>query len=111
MIACCGLDCVECPVFQATLKDDNEERRRLAKIWTTSEYVLAPRDVDCDGCTSTDGKRMSFCEGCGIRKCNMEKGFDNCASCGDYRCEMLIQSHSRAPQAFETLEEIRRNMQ
>lgn len=109
MTAFCGLDCVECPAFQATLRDDNEERERLAKIWSTPEYELTPREVDCDGCTSPDGKRISFCEGCGIRKCNVEKGLANCASCENYRCEMLIQSHSRAPQAFETLEEIRKN--
>jgi hypothetical protein len=109
MTAYCGLNCFECPAFQATLRDDNAEREKIAEMWSTPEYVLTTRDVDCDGCTSHEGRRMSFCEGCGIRKCNIEKGFETCASCDDYRCEMLVQSHSRAPKAFETLEEIRNN--
>lgn len=34
MIAFCGLTCTECPAFIATQKDDDKERKKVAKVWS-----------------------------------------------------------------------------
>ena len=33
-IACCGLDCETCEARIATIKDDNELRKKVAKLWS-----------------------------------------------------------------------------
>ena len=52
IIGVCGLTCTECPAYQATLKDDDKERKRVAEMWS-KEYgaEIKPEDINCDGCT------------------------------------------------------------
>ena len=43
-LGCCGLNCEECPVFIATLKNDKELKAKSAKEWSTlyADYLVKP---------------------------------------------------------------------
>ena len=66
-----GLTCSECPTFIATQKDDDRERKKVAKLWS-KEYKseIKPEDINCDGClTGEGGQVFSHSKVCEIRKC------------------------------------------
>ncbi|MCK4571680.1 DUF3795 domain-containing protein, partial [candidate division WOR-3 bacterium] len=44
MIAYCGIICTECPAFLATQKDDDEERKKVAEMWSTDEHNIKLED-------------------------------------------------------------------
>jgi hypothetical protein len=109
MVAMCGLICSACPAFLATKNDDDDERKRVAELWS-KEYGadIKPEDVNCVGCIVTDGPHIGHCGQCEIRKCGFEKQVMNCAGCDDYGCAKLEKFLEMVPAARETLEEIRK---
>ncbi len=111
MIAFCGIVCTECPAFLATQKDDDNERMKVAELWS-KEYKteIKPQDINCDGCLSEDGRLFSHPRVCEIRKCGQERNVKNCAYCDDYACEKLNKFFEMAPDQRATLEEIRKNL-
>ncbi len=111
MVGYCGIICSDCPVLIATQKDDDEERKRVAEIFTRQygkEYK--PEDINCDGCISDGPRIFSYCNVCEIRKCGREKKVKNCAYCSEYPCEKLSGLFSKYSKAKETLDEIRRKL-
>ena len=103
-----GLNCTTCPAYQATQKDDDEERRRVAEVWSKEFGVeIKPEHINCDGCLEPEGRHIAYCDQCKIRACAMEKGVVNCAHCGDYACDELKGFFKMAPDAEKHLEEIR----
>lgn len=110
MIGFCGLICSECPAYLATQKDDDDERKKAAEMWSKEFNAnMKPEDINCDGCS--DGERVfNYCKKCEIRKCGLEKNLKNCAYCEDYACEKLSKFFEMAPEAKKTLEKIRRDM-
>ena len=111
IIAICGLTCTDCPAYVATQKNDDEERKRIAELWSTDEWPLKPEDIDCDGCVAIDKRLAKFCHACEVRQCGLEKKVDNCAYCDEYICEKLAKCVERSPEAKATLEEIRKSLQ
>ena len=110
MIAFCGTVCTECPAVLATKKDDDNERKRIAELWSKQYNAdIKPEDINCEGCLSEGGRLFSYCEVCEIRRCGQEKHVDNCAYCDDYACEKLNNFFDMAPDAKLTLEEIRKS--
>ena len=110
MIAFCGTICTECPAFLATKKDNADERRKIAELWSKQYKAdIKPEDINCEGCLSENGRLFSYCRVCEIRKCGQERRVDNCAYCGDYACEKLNKFFDVAPEAKLTLEEIRKS--
>ncbi len=109
MIAFCGLSCTDCPTLQATQKNDDKERKRIAELWS-KQYGgdFKPEDINCVGCLSRNGRLFKYCNVCEIRKCGLEKHVKNCAYCSDYICEKLDKFFKRAPNAKATIEEIRK---
>jgi len=110
MIAYCGLDCGQCPALEATRKDDNAERARVAEMWSKEfEVDLKPADINCQGCTAdVDADQLfSHCRVCEIRACSRDRGLINCAVCDDYGCEKLTKFLDMVPPARENLERIR----
>lgn len=108
IIGICGLVCSECPAYKATQKDDDEERRRVAEMWTKEFGAdIKQEDVNCDGCTVMDGRHFGYCSKCEIRKCGIERSVENCAHCAEYACEKIGKFGEVAPQAKTKLEEIR----
>jgi len=108
MIAFCGILCSDCPTFIATKKDDDEERRRVAELWTKQygeEYKLG--DINCDGCLTKGPRVFRYCNTCEIRRCGQEKKVKNCGYCEEYACEKLAKLFSEYSKAKEVLDEIR----
>ncbi len=112
MIACCGIICTECPALHATLKNDNNERKTVAKAWSKLFIDnFKPEDINCEGCKSGSGKLFSFCRSCEIRECCKNKDLENCAHCSDYSCEKLDHFiEKESPNSRQVLEEIRENL-
>jgi len=110
MIAFCGTVCAECPAFLATKMDDDNERKKIAELWTKRYNAdIKPEDINCEGCLS-EGKKFSYCNVCEIRKCGQEKGLKNCAYCADYVCEKLDKFFEIAPDGKTILDEIKKGL-
>ncbi len=111
MIAFCGIVCTECPAFLATQKDDDNERTKVAELWSKEfKAEIKPEDINCDGCLLESGRLFGHCKVCEIRKCGQERNVKNCAYCDDYACEKLNKFFGMAPDAKATLEEIRKSL-
>ncbi len=111
MIAFCGLFCGECPAFIATQKNDDEERRKVAEMWSKDFKVdLKPEEINCDGCVVDSENLFSHTKICEIRKCGKEKKVANCAYCDKYACDKLAGFFKMAPAAKTALDEIRKNL-
>ena len=105
MIAYSGLDCGRCEARMATVNDDDELRRKVAKEWSELNNVeITPEMINCDGCRM-DGRRTPFCESmCPIRMCIIGRGYDTCGSCPDMDgCEKLRMIVSTDKEALERL--------
>jgi hypothetical protein len=116
MISFCGLNCRGCAIYLAT-REKNEEKRhkmradiaRQIKEHYGEEYK--PEDVtDCDGCRTEGGRLFSGSRNCRVRKCARLKGFENCAHCGDYVCEIIEEFLAKEPDAKARLDAIRREL-
>jgi hypothetical protein len=111
MIAFCGLTCSQCPTFIATQQDDDEERARVAKMWSEQfKMQFTPEDINCDGCLSAGDRLFNYCRVCDIRKCGRSRDVLNCAHCDEYGCEKLTKFLNMAPEAKKSLEQIRQNL-
>jgi hypothetical protein len=64
-------------------------------------------DVNCTGCDSK-GVQMGHCAGCGIRRCCVEKGLENCGYCSSYACATLEFVIKHYPVARERLDVIKK---
>jgi hypothetical protein len=107
IIAYCGINCAECPIYIAT--QDNDEKLRKE---TAEKYELKLEDCYCDGCGG-DGKRIAaFCNKCEVRTCATNKKLENCAYCDDYPCELLNKLHEmyNANNAKSRLKAIRKDL-
>jgi len=108
LIACCGLDCEKCDARIATIKNDDELRKKTAKLWSKMNQVLiTPEMIDCMGCR-VDGVKTSFCDNmCEIKKCVLEKGYSTCAECSNIElCEkikMVLSNNSDAVHNLKSL--------
>ena len=110
MIAFCGLVCSECPAFIATQKENDDERKKVAEMWSKEFKVdLKPEDINCDGCVADSERLFSHTEVCEIRKCGLDKKVANCAHCDEYACEKLTDFFKMAPQSKTALDEIRKS--
>lgn len=100
-IAYCGLDCEACEARTATVNDDDELRRRVAKHWSELNGVtITPEMINCVGCR-VDGVKTPYCESlCPIRQCALGKGLQTCGDCGEVcACEkagMILGNNEQA---------------
>ncbi|UCD05185.1 MAG: DUF3795 domain-containing protein [candidate division WOR-3 bacterium] len=112
MIAYCGLVCTGCPAFIATQNNSEEERQRVVEKWSSEQYPLEAKDINCDGCLSSGGRLLKFCHECEVRACGFERGVENCAHCDDFACSKLEKLYSMidGTEARERLDNIKRNI-
>ena len=101
LIAYCGLNCETCDARIATIQNDDELRRKTAKLWSEWNHAdITPEMINCVGCR-VDGVKTPYCEQlCPIRKCAQENGYTTCGSCRELdRCEkvaMIIGNNEEA---------------
>ena len=108
MIAYCGLICDKCPVYLATIKNDHQERARVARQWSASYgWNLTPEDINCDGCLAVEGRLFGYCQDCEVRNCGNSKNLENCAPCPDYHCTKLEGIWSLNPLGRKVLDRLR----
>ena len=115
-MAYCGLQCEECPVFAATVNNDDSLRKKTAKEWTKlfADYVdqkeLLPTDMNCHGCQAETDCHFIGCMNCPIRKCSKGRNLETCADCSEYAsCEMINGFFTMHQEAKQNLDNKRRN--
>ncbi|MGY5854321.1 MAG: DUF3795 domain-containing protein [Candidatus Thorarchaeota archaeon] len=89
MQAYCGLICTDCEAYIAKRTNDDNLRKKTAKLWTGPTWSVKPGEVNCDGCKSSSGTLFKHCINCAVRACAIEKGVDTCAHCDSYPCTPL----------------------
>jgi hypothetical protein len=89
LLAYCGLSCAQCPAYIATQTDDQELRTKTATEWSSESFTVSPDELYCDGCSTTAGKRWTWCNQCTVRACASERQVTTCAACPDYGCDTL----------------------
>ena len=105
MVAYCGLVCTSCPTFIATQKDDDALREKTAKFLAQKYGLhLKPEDINCDGCLSSGGRLIGYCDTCEIRKCAMTRSVAHCAVCDEQPCDKLDKFHAFSPEAKAAFE-------
>ncbi|MCL1906218.1 MAG: DUF3795 domain-containing protein [Clostridiales bacterium] len=84
LVAPCGLDCFNCPVFEDNITEDIRKGM--------SQYQkIPPEDVACKGCKPEQG-RCRFTQNCATWACSQEKGVSFCYECGEFPCGLLAPS-------------------
>jgi hypothetical protein len=108
IVAYCGLVCTECPAYQATKRNDNEARAKIAEEWSKRfQHTFKVEDINCSGCLAVDDVQIDYCRTCEIRKCGSDRNVLNCSYCVDYPCDKLKNFHTGVVEAKAKLEAIR----
>ncbi|WP_238456558.1 DUF3795 domain-containing protein [Desulfotruncus arcticus] len=112
MIACCGLVCSNCPTFLATKNDDDVAREKTAALYAKLYgFNLKPEEINCDGCLTTGGRQIGYCQTCGIKQCCGQKGLENCAYCTEQQqCEKIKSFHKFSPEAKSCFEALKKEI-
>ena len=108
VIACCGINCVNCDARIATLANDDELRAQTAKKWSTQYNAadITTEMINCTGCREA-GVKFTHCAECEIRNCATSKGFQTCAVCDQLEtCTILVNLHQFVPDALENLKSL-----
>ena len=107
LTSCCGLNCLECGAYKATMTNDDNLRKQTADEWKKLYNAdIKPEHINCMGCTSDDTV-FGFCKECKLRVCCKSKGHANCAHCPDYPCQISNEYAQMIPQGKEKLDSIR----
>jgi len=108
IVAYCGLVCTACPAYEATQKNDNESRAKIAEEWSKQfQHTFKPEDINCNGCLAVGEVQIGYCSMCDIRKCGSNRKVVNCGYCVEYPCAKLSDFHTKVPEAKAKLEAIR----
>ena len=85
----CGLNCEECPVYQATQKQDQAHQVWLAAEYSSESSWYAPAEMTCQGCHSQQRLESKMCQECALRKCASNRVRLTCAECPDFPCSLI----------------------
>lgn len=89
MVGYCGINCLECTAYKATLKGDEKGLQEMAAAF--GKGALQPHDWVCLGCGPQNQRLLAtYCDTCKIRLCATTKGVFNCAECETFeQCAAL----------------------
>ncbi|MBN1410708.1 MAG: DUF3795 domain-containing protein [Spirochaetales bacterium] len=109
IIAKCGLDCMECGAYKATIDNSDDLRKKTAGEWSAMFNAdIDWKTINCLGCQQKNkGKLFSHCLVCGIRTCAVERGYATCADCPDFGCDKVSEIWRHAPGSKTNLEQLR----
>ena len=88
LVALCGIDCGICELNMCG--HDHDLFNKLV------ERGLPREKMPCDGCRAVKGNCPVIEGTCETYKCAMEKNLEFCHECGEFPCERLQPSASRA---------------
>jgi hypothetical protein len=109
-ISCCGINCLECEAYKATLANDDKMREEVAVKWSQAYNPdIKAKDINCTGCNS-DGQVFEFCRSCNVRQCSLSKGHPNCAHCQDYPCQTYSKHCEFIPGIKDKLDSIKSSL-
>lgn len=82
-IAYCGIYCDTCPLYKATIANDDEAKMKVAKEWganNKSDFKL--EEYYCYGCKD---KRSLGAVGynCTVKECAIKRGYALCSQCSE----------------------------
>ena len=104
-IAYCGLDCETCEARLATVRNDDELRKKVSKEWSELNGVeITPEMINCSGCR-IPGPKTVYCDSlCPIRQCAGEKQVETCGACPEMKsCKKVGAIIGNNPDARERL--------
>jgi len=108
MVAYCGLVCNGCPAYEATQKNDNNARAKVAQEWSRQfRHNFKAEDINCSGCLVVGDVQFGYCSMCDIRKCGSDRKVPDCAYCVEYPCDRLSDFLAKVPDAKAKLDAIR----
>lgn len=113
MLAYCGLQCDNCPIFLASRETDESKKHWMREAISNAFFEqydinMPPDEVsDCDGCNTITGNVFPGCYKCSVRACARKRKFESCAQCPDFSCEKLEKLFLLEPSAKMRLEKIR----
>lgn len=82
--AYCGLECQNCELYKATLTNNIEVKKRLAKEWLNIEDKdFKAEEIFCYTCKEESKPYNQFLQVCQVRACAKEKQLLTCAHCDD----------------------------
>ena len=97
LLAPCGIDCETCNARIATLNNDDNLRKEVAKEWSVEyNFNCTPEMINCTGCLE-EGVKVGHCNECSTRKCVLSKDIENCSFCNEYPCEEIKAFHDAVP--------------
>ena len=105
MIAYCGIDCEKCNAYLATINNNQELRKKTAKLWAKlNNAPILPEHINCQGCR-VEGIKTVFCDSmCNIRQCALKNGVATCGDCSDLeRCQTVSAILKNNPSALKNL--------
>ena len=105
LISCCGLNCVTCDAYIATIRNDDALRAETAAKWQQAYNApdLVAEMINCTGCREP-GVKFDHCYNCEIRKCAKGRGFETCGDCSDLAsCTIIAPVHQYVPEALDNL--------
>ena len=101
LIAYCGLDCEKCEARIATVNNDDDLRKKVAKKWSELNNVeITPEMINCLGCR-VDGVKTPYCDSmCQIRQCALKRKYETCGDCDELmacgKVAMVISNNKEA---------------
>lgn len=109
MIAKCGIDCSKCEAYLATIQNSDELRKETAEKWSSMFGAkLDYKSINCLGCQESDeNKLIGHCKVCEIRICALEKGYNTCADCENYGCDLVSKVWQHDSKIKANLDELR----
>lgn len=90
-IAYCCINCDQCPLYKATINNDDPAKMEIAEKWGDAKKPdFKLQEFYCYGCKDKRSRGMPG-ENCTVRDCAVKKGFASCAQCGDFEsCENTL---------------------
>jgi hypothetical protein len=83
-IAYCCINCDTCPLYKATLDNDDQAKKKIAEQWGDSKKPdFELEDFYCYGCKDRRSRGTPG-QGCTVRDCAVKKGFATCAQCSNF---------------------------
>ncbi|MGN0587307.1 MAG: DUF3795 domain-containing protein [Oscillospiraceae bacterium] len=106
MVSCCGMMCGECPVYTATVREDEAMKKYLAAEYSFDGAKFYPKDIVCHGCLTVSADHNKFGKNCEIRKCCKEHHIRLCAECKDFPCGKTRELVPSDSEQYARLEEM-----